>query len=346
MERGALVFDGQPADADLGGLASLEEKGSGSAYAPHGPAQARNGPAQARTGTARPPDGTAQARNGTAQPGNRPAQPRIGTPEPRNRPAQPCKRSAPANSSVDGEPALELSDVSVELAPRSRRALDGVELSIERGERVALAGANGAGKSTLLRACAGAIDPSGGRVSAPHGAALLGQHPGDYIVRERVADELPDASGEAALAALGLAWATEMDPRDLSGGERQRLALAIALAGRGIGGEPPGLVCLDEPTRGMDLARKQELAALIKRLSERGAAVFVATHDFEFAAHFAERAIVLDRGQIVADGGFDEVLSGAATSRVGQLLPWADPDASPNAHGSASVTAARIGATT
>ena len=202
------------------------------------------------------------------------------------------------------EPALDLSALSVELTPGAHPALRGVELSVDRGERVVLLGPNGAGKTTLLRACAGAVEPASGQASAPGGCALLGQHPGDYIVHERVADELPGTDGAAALASVGLAWAADRDPRDLSGGERQRLALAIALAGRGIGGEAPGLVCLDEPTRGMDPARKKELGGLIKRLSSAGAAVLVATHDLRFAAEFAGRAIVLDHGVISTDTPF------------------------------------------
>ena len=68
----------------------------------------------------------------------------------------------------------------------------------------------------------------------------------------------------------GSSTPSDSDPRDLSGGERQRLALAIALAGRGEGGEVPGLVALDEPTRGMDRARKDDLAELIDQLADRG----------------------------------------------------------------------------
>ena len=62
--------------------------------------------------------------------------------------------------------------------------------------------------------------------------ALLTQNPSDYLVRERVGDELPGEGGPRALAAVGLEHAVDADPRDLSGGERQRLALAIALAGQ------------------------------------------------------------------------------------------------------------------
>ena len=144
-------------------------------------------------------------------------------------------------------------------------------------------GPNGAGKTTLLRSCAELLEPSSGSIEAPSGCALLGQRPDDYLVRERVGEELPGAAGRAALAAVGLTIGPETDPRDLSGGERQRLALAIALAGRGAGGSPAGLICLDEPTRGLDRGRKDDLASWIAELADAGAGVLVATHDVEFA---------------------------------------------------------------
>ena len=130
-------------------------------------------------------------------------------------------------------------------------------------------GRNGAGKSTLLRAAAGLIDPAAGRVAAER-MALLTQNPSDYLVRERVGDELPGEPGRAALRAVGMEHAIDADPRDLSGGERQRLALAIALAGRLDGDGVPGLVALDEPTRGMDRGRKDDLVALVERPRRAG----------------------------------------------------------------------------
>ena len=141
----------------------------------------------------------------------------------------------------------------------ARDVLRGLDLVIHGGERVALMGRNGAGKSTLLRTAAGLVDPVRGRVEIPDGIALMTQNPRDYLVRERVGDELPGDEGLAALRIVGLEHAIEADPRDLSGGERQRLALAIALAGRMEGDEIPGLIALDEPTRGMDRARKEDL---------------------------------------------------------------------------------------
>ena len=75
-------------------------------------------------------------------------------------------------------------------------------------------------------------------------------------------------------------------------------------------GEPPGLVCLDEPTRGMDGARKAALIAWLDELAAAGSAVLVATHDVEFAARFAARVVLLGDGELIADGHAGEVLAG------------------------------------
>jgi energy-coupling factor transport system ATP-binding protein len=207
--------------------------------------------------------------------------------------------------------ALEAKGLWVELDDGSgpRDVLRGIDLAIAPGERVALMGRNGAGKSTLLRAAAGLLDPAAGRVGAER-MALLTQNPGDYLVRERVGDELPGEPGRAALRAVGMEHAIDADPRDLSGGERQRLALAIALAGRLDGDGVPGLVALDEPTRGMDRGRKDDLSVLAERLAEQGAAVLIATHDVEFAAEFAARVVLLGDGVVIADGPSADILSG------------------------------------
>jgi energy-coupling factor transport system ATP-binding protein len=208
--------------------------------------------------------------------------------------------------------ALSSRDLWVELTPREtpRDVLKGIDLKIHRGERVALMGRNGAGKSTLLRVAAGLMGVVRGKIEVPTGIALLTQNPSDYLVRERVGDELPGKAGVAALKVVGLEHAVDADPRDLSGGERQRLALAIALAGRTEGETLPGLVALDEPTRGMDRARKDDLVKLIERLADAGAGVLVATHDVEFAAAFAERVVLMGDGTVIAAGPAAGVLSG------------------------------------
>ena len=180
--------------------------------------------------------------------------------------------------------------------------LRGASLAIGARERVALMGRNGAGKSTLLRHAAGLMKPTRGRVSHAGRVALLLQNPTDYLVHETVAAEAP----ATALAAVGLdpAALAGRHPRDLSGGEKQRLALAIVL---GDGSDAPAVLCLDEPTRGMDRGAKQELARLLGSIE---AAVLVATHDPEFVAAFADRVILLADGAPIADGPTAEVLSG------------------------------------
>jgi energy-coupling factor transport system ATP-binding protein len=230
---------------------------------------------------------------------------------------------APSHSAGGGRPlALRARRawLALDAGDGPRDVLRDLSLEVHAGELVALMGRNGAGKTTLLRAVAGLAQTSRGSVEAPGGWALVPQAPGDLFVRERVADELPGTAGARALAAAGLASAGDADPRELSGGERQRLALAIALAGRAdafagqlaapAGGSLPGLVCLDEPTRGMDTARKHELVRGLRGLAAEGAAVLVATHDVEFAAELAQRVVLLGDGELLADGPAGDVLSG------------------------------------
>ncbi|HEY1689049.1 MAG TPA: ATP-binding cassette domain-containing protein [Solirubrobacteraceae bacterium] len=220
------------------------------------------------------------------------------------------------------EPVLRLKGVWHEL-PRGATILAGVDLELAAGETVALMGRNGAGKSTLLRHAAGLMQPTRGKVQRSGRVALLLQNPGDYLLRERVGDE----ASAAALAEVGLDALTERHPRDLSGGERQRLALAIVTDGE----EPPAVLALDEPTRGMDRGAKATLAAELRRRAQQGQTVIVATHDPEFAAVCAQRAILLGDGHVIADCPTAELLAGGwyfatETARIlggrgGALLP-------------------------
>jgi energy-coupling factor transport system ATP-binding protein len=177
--------------------------------------------------------------------------------------------------------------------------LRGASIRVGAGERVALMGRNGAGKSTLLRHAAGLMEPTRGKVTAAGRVALLLQNPTDYLVHDSVAQE----ASPRALATVGLTQLADRHPRDLSGGEKQRLALAVVLDAD----DAPAVLCLDEPTRGMDRQRKRELAEL---LSTFDGAVVVATHDPEFVAAFADRVILLAEGRTIADGDTHEILSG------------------------------------
>ena len=196
--------------------------------------------------------------------------------------------------------ALELRGTWLELSD-GPAILRGVDLRVAPGERIALMGRNGAGKSTLLRLARGLAEPTRGRIERGGEVALLLQSPGDYLIHDHVEDE----AGADAMRSAGLLGRERSDPRDLSGGERQRLALEVVLAG-----EPVAAVCLDEPTRGMDRARKRDLAMRLAALADDGVAVIVATHDTEFAAAACTRVVLMGEGTIVADGPAAAVLAG------------------------------------
>ena len=183
-------------------------------------------------------------------------------------------------------------------------------------------GRNGAGKSTLLRHLKGLASPTRGRIKLGGAVGLLLQNPGDYLVHEHVRDE----ASPAAVDAAGLTARAASHPRDLSGGERQRLALELVLDV-----EQLALACLDEPTRGMDRARKLTLARRLERLAATGTAVLVATHDTEFAAEFAERVVLMGQGVVIADGAAREVLAGGwhFATEVARVLGGAEEALTP-----------------
>jgi energy-coupling factor transport system ATP-binding protein len=212
--------------------------------------------------------------------------------------------------------ALELRGVWHELRD-GPAILRGVDLELHPGEAVVLMGRNGAGKSTLLRHCAGLLEPTRGSVRPAGRVALLLQNPGDYFLHERVEQE----ASAAALELVGLGGLAHRHPSDLSGGQRQRLALAIVLDGD----RPAAVLALDEPTRGMDRSAKGLLAQLLRRRVQEGVAVLLATHDAEFAAEIASRAVLLADGRVIADGPVEEILCGGwyFTTETARILDGA-----------------------
>ena len=204
---------------------------------------------------------------------------------------------AVASTAPAGAVVCRLEDVS--FAYRSGPpVLERAGLALRRGEVVALTGPNGSGKTTLAKLAAGLLRPASGSVELHGRASYLSQDPGRYLVRDRVDEEVAlgvggDLSRAAdALASVGLAGFGARHPRDLSSGERERLALASVLVA------DPDLLILDEPTRGVDPERKEELASLL-RTQTRGRATLVVTHDLVFAAGVADRVVSLAVEELV-----------------------------------------------
>lgn len=168
--------------------------------------------------------------------------------------------------------------------------VDEASLTAGRGEIVALVGPNGSGKTTLAKLAAGLLEPASGSVVRQGRACYLSQDPGRYLVAERAEEEVALAvdgdleRARRALAQVGLSAHADRHPRDLSSGERERLALAAVLVAE------PDLLVLDEPTRGVDPERKDELAALLRAEADMRATVVV-TNDHVFAGAVADRVV-------------------------------------------------------
>jgi energy-coupling factor transport system ATP-binding protein len=193
-------------------------------------------------------------------------------------------------------------------------ALRSVDLLAGPGEVVALLGRNGSGKTTLLTALAGALAPSRGTVVVRDDVVLTPQDPSCVLTGSTVGDQLATSADRLRARRLLDRLAPGPDDStaigDLSQGQRMSLALATLLA-HGAGQFPPGLLLLDEPTRGLDYRAKRQLATVLRGLAVSGSAVVVATHDVELAAELATRVVVLAEGEVVADGPARQVLAGS-----------------------------------
>jgi energy-coupling factor transport system ATP-binding protein len=201
------------------------------------------------------------------------------------------------------------------------RALDGMDLDIGPGERVALVGQNGSGKSTLVRHLNGLLRPTQGRVlldgtdTADRTVAMLArqvgvcfQDPDRQIFAGSVANEVsfgPRNLGMAAaeqrtavaeaLAAVGLSGEERTNPYDLGYSRRKLLTTASVLAMR------TPVVVLDEPTTGQDARGTARIADIIGRCAEEGRTVIVISHDMTFVAEHLERVVVMLAGRVVLD---------------------------------------------
>lgn len=204
-----------------------------------------------------------------------------------------------------------------------RKVVDGVSLHVDAGEILGLLGPNGAGKTTCFRLLAGLDRPDEGRVllegrdlvalplwrRVRAGLGYLAQEPTVFralSVEENVAVALRARGEDAARARdvldeVGLRALARAPAGTLSGGERRRLEVARALAAK------PSVLLLDEPFAGVDPVAVSALQATIRGLAARGIALLVTDHAVRETLHICDRAIILDGGRSIAEGGPREV---------------------------------------
>jgi energy-coupling factor transport system ATP-binding protein len=177
--------------------------------------------------------------------------------------------------------------------------VQGLSLTLRRGQVTALMGRNGSGKTTLLKLIAGLLRPQRGSVTHDGTAAYVPQDADSLLFAATVDEELRGQSAE--VIAPFRTWLHRY-PRDLSSGERQQLAIALM-------GARAELLLLDEPTRGLDPLVKRALSTYLRTRVAAGASILVATHDVEWVARTADRVLLMADGEIYADGSPVAVLS-------------------------------------
>jgi cobalt/nickel transport system ATP-binding protein len=236
-------------------------------------------------------------------------------------------------------PTVEMTDVGFRY-PDGRRALDGVDLHVHPGERVALLGPNGAGKTTLVLHLNGILLPETGEVridgipvekanflEVRRRVGIVFQDPDDQLFMPTVradvefgpanlglrGDELA-ARSRSALEAVGMEHVADRAPHHLSFGERRLVAIATVLA------MEPEILVLDEPSANLDPAGRRELAEVLDRLA---ITMLMVTHDLPYALQLCRRAVVLNGGRIAADGPIREILADRELMAANRLeLPY------------------------
>lgn len=195
-------------------------------------------------------------------------------------------------------------------------AVAGLDLTVRSGECLAVLGPNGAGKTTTVEMIEGLTEPTAGTIDI-FGIRWGGSRAGDQRIRAALGVQLQEThfqerltvretaalfaafyrdarSPDDALAEVSLESKANAAVGKLSGGQRQRLALACALVGR------PRLLCLDEPTTGLDPQSRRQIWEIAERFKRSGGTVLLTTHYMEEAAHLADRVAIMDHGRLIA----------------------------------------------
>jgi len=236
-------------------------------------------------------------------------------------------------------PVLDLRSVAFAY-PDGHQALFGVDLQVQRGERVAVLGPNGAGKTTLVLHLNGILQPGAGTVSVSgmpvvrdnlaeirRRVGIVFQDPDDQLFMGSVRDDVAfgprnlgvrgaelDRQVMAALDLVGMADFADRPPHHLSFGQRRRVAVATVLV------MEPEIIVLDEPSSNLDPASRRELADILTGLD---VTLMMVTHDLPYALQLCPRAIVLSGGIVAAEGSTFDILTDDALMKSHRLeLPF------------------------
>ncbi len=222
------------------------------------------------------------------------------------------------------------------------KAVRGVDLTVNRGEVVAIIGPSGSGKSTVLRCCnyletptAGTVVLNGHDLRDPGGDINLTRAEAGMVFQGfnlyphltvldnitlalRKVRNLDESTARnramAQLERVGIPEKIDEFPKNLSGGQQQRVAIARALA------MEPAVMLFDEPTSALDPELIGEVLAVMRRLAEEGMTMLVVTHEMGFAANVADRVIFMDEGRIVEQGTPAQVLKNPQHERTQRFL--------------------------
>ncbi|MEH7225569.1 energy-coupling factor transporter ATPase [Bacillus sp. JJ1566] len=241
------------------------------------------------------------------------------------------------------EPVLSLRDITVHyrtISKHKKAALKGISTTFFKEDKIALVGNNGSGKSTLLKVISGIVKHTKGELEfsnlliKKHTPEILSNHvayiyqnPEEMFIDDSVRKEVEyylkarkiqdySAQVDQILADFDLTDLQDRDARLLSGGQQRRVSLAIGVA------MSPSIMILDEPTANLDIATKNNVIKMLKKLRRKVDTIVIATHDMQLVAEWAERILVMHDGELIKEGSTTEVFGQEVIlDRAGLVVP-------------------------
>ena len=240
------------------------------------------------------------------------------------------------------EPILETQDLTFTY-PDGTQALKNINMSINKGEKVAVMGANGAGKSTLFSHFNGLTEPTSGIVKINGNemkydkksllkirqkVGVVFQNPNDQLFAPTVQEDVAfgpmnlgldlnevDKRVEKSLKMVGMEGFEEKPPHHLSGGQQKRVSIA------GIIAMNPELMIIDEPTAGLDPQGVDQVLTILNHLNENGMTLLVSSHNVELITEFANKIFIVHDGEIINEGSTNDVFSNHEILKKAHLRP-------------------------